>query len=61
MELGTEFGLHRKLRSRKGRQGTSQPWLELAILGSQVDRVARDQRALGRERAALELSYAIWT
>ena len=39
----------------------SQPWSELATLGSQADRVVRGQRALDRERAALELSYAIWT
>ena len=38
-----------------------QPLLELAILDSQADREERDQRLLERERAALELSYAIWT
>ena len=39
----------------------SQPWLELAILGSQAGRVEHGQRLLEREHAALELSYAIWT
>ena len=39
----------------------SQPWLELAILGSQADREVRGQRLLEREHAALEPFYAIWT
>ena len=39
----------------------SQPWLELAILGSQVGHVGCGQQLLEHEHAALELSYAIWT
>ena len=39
----------------------SQPLLELAMMGSQVGRVECGQQALGRERAAPEPSYAIWT
>ena len=39
----------------------SQPWLELATMGSQVGRAECGQRSLGHERAALELSCAIWT
>jgi hypothetical protein len=34
--------------------------LEPTILGSQADLVGRGQPALDYERAALELSYAIW-
>ena len=30
-------------------------------MGSLAGRVEHDQRALGHERAAPELSYAIWT
>ena len=37
----------------------SQPWLELATMGSQVGRVTCGQRPLGHERAGLELSCAI--
>ncbi len=38
-----------------------QPLLELAILGSRAGRVECGQQLLEHERAALELSYAIWT
>ena len=61
LELGNESGLHRKSRSRKGRPRMSQPWLELAILGSQAVRVECGQLLLEHERAALGLSYAIST
>ena len=59
--MGTESGLHRKTQSRKGRPGMSQPWLELATMGSQAGRVECGQRSLGHEHAALEPSCAIWT
>ena len=39
----------------------SQPWLELAILGSQAVREECGQLLLEHERAALGLSYAIST
>ena len=39
----------------------SQPWSELAILGSPVGHVERGQQLLEHEHAALEPFYAIWT
>ncbi len=39
----------------------SQPWLELATMGSQAGHVECGQQSLGHELAALEPSCAIWT